>query len=63
MMSSQLQITSIPNQGSTFYFDVKLPTIEKEKSKERRNISAVTVSEDKIFKLKKVYEELKRDQD
>jgi len=40
----------------------RVPISEKEKSKERRNISAVTVSEDKIFKLKKVYEELKRDQ-
>ena len=41
----------------------RVPISEKEKSKKRRNISAVTVSEDKINKLKKVYDELKRDQD
>ena len=41
----------------------RVPISKKEKSKKRRNISAVTVSEDKINKLKKVYDELKRDQD
>lgn len=51
MMGGQLQVESIPNQGSKFWFDIELPEVSKETEKKETNSSKIIGYEGKRIKI------------